>query len=74
MLQDTLAAWEALREYSKQMEGQEGDTRLTITVEPLHDHTRAHTFYTKPANLLHLQTRRVYEACSSNDSFSIPSG
>ncbi|KAK3852926.1 hypothetical protein Pcinc_040503, partial [Petrolisthes cinctipes] len=58
--QDTLAAWEGLREYSRQVvEGQEGDTRLTITVEPLHDHTRAHTFYTTPANLLHLQTHTI---------------
>ncbi|KAK3881350.1 hypothetical protein Pcinc_014206 [Petrolisthes cinctipes] len=56
--QDTLAAWEALREYSRR-EGQEGDTRISVTVEPLHDHTLAHTFYTTPANLLHLQTHRI---------------
>ncbi|XP_068245267.1 CD109 antigen-like isoform X1 [Palaemon carinicauda] len=56
--QDTLAAWEALYEYSHH-EKRERDTQLTITVEPLHDHTRARTFHIAPDNMLHLQKQSV---------------
>lgn len=56
--QDTLAAWEALYEFS-QREGRARDTQLTVTVEPLRDHTQARTFYITPDNFLHLQTHQV---------------
>ncbi|XP_050694367.1 pregnancy zone protein-like [Eriocheir sinensis] len=56
--QDTLAAWEALYEYSRR-EGNARDTRLTVTVEPLHDHSQARTFFITPDNFLHLQTQQV---------------
>ncbi|XP_047485026.1 CD109 antigen-like isoform X1 [Penaeus chinensis] len=36
--QDSLAAWEALYEYSER-ESRYHDTQLTVSVEPLHDHT-----------------------------------
>ncbi|KAK8746520.1 hypothetical protein OTU49_017065 [Cherax quadricarinatus] len=56
--QDTLAAWEALYEFS-QREGRARDTQLTVTVEPLHDHMQARTFYITPDNFLHLQSHQV---------------
>ncbi|XP_042221824.1 pregnancy zone protein-like [Homarus americanus] len=56
--QDTLAAWEALYEFSGR-EGRARDTQLTVTVEPLHDHTQARTFYITPDNFLHLQSHQV---------------
>ncbi|XP_042871742.1 CD109 antigen-like [Penaeus japonicus] len=56
--QDSLVAWEALYEYSKR-ESRYHDTQLTVSVEPLHDHTEARTFFIAPDNLLHLQTHKV---------------
>ncbi|CAL4120943.1 unnamed protein product, partial [Meganyctiphanes norvegica] len=56
--QDTLAAWEALQEYSRR-ESRSKDTEMTITVEPLHDHTKARTFEITPDNILHLQKQPI---------------
>ncbi|XP_045107726.1 pregnancy zone protein-like [Portunus trituberculatus] len=56
--QDTLAAWEALYEYS-QHEGGARDTKLSVTIEPLHDHSQAQTFFITPDNFLNLQTQEV---------------
>ncbi|ROT84490.1 hypothetical protein C7M84_022340 [Penaeus vannamei] len=53
-----LAAWEALYEYSER-ESRFHDTQLTVSVEPLHDHTEARTFFITPDNLLHLQTHQL---------------
>ncbi|XP_076052838.1 CD109 antigen-like [Oratosquilla oratoria] len=55
---DTLLAWEALHEYSKKTKTAQR-THLTLTIEPLHTHNFARTFYITPDNFLTLQTNKV---------------